>query len=70
VRSVACSEFERWTKIGGAVVLAVVVSVELYSFAMTLGGGHAPESLKLLYLPIFVWLLAEGVKSRSAAAAE
>ena len=56
-----------WTKIGGAVVLAVIVGVEIYSFAMVAGGGHASEALKLLYLPLFVWLLAEGVKSPGAA---
>jgi hypothetical protein len=57
-----------WTKIGGAVVLAIIVCVELYSFAILSGGGHASEALKLLYLPLFVWLLAEGMKARDAAA--
>ena len=56
-----------WTKLVGVVVLAVIVCVELYSFAIVSGGGHAPEALKLLYLPLFAWLLAEGVKPRSAA---
>lgn len=57
---------KRWTKVVGAVVLAIIVCVELYSFAMTSGGSWAPEALKLLYLPLFAWLLAEGVKPRSA----
>ena len=57
-----------WTKVVGAVVLAIIVCVELYSFAMTSGGSRAPEALKLLYLPLFVWLLAEGVKPRNAMA--
>jgi hypothetical protein len=51
-----------WTKLVGAVLFAVIVCAELYSVAMTLGGGRAPEPLKLFYLPLFVWLLVEGAK--------
>lgn len=57
-----------WSMFVGAAVLAVIVCVEIYSVVVTSGGGHAPESLKLLYLPLFAWLLAEGVKPRSATA--
>jgi hypothetical protein len=56
-----------WIKVFGAVVFALVVGVEVYSFAMSLGAGQAPQSLKLLYLPLFVWLLAEGARSRPTA---
>jgi hypothetical protein len=52
----------RKTRALGAVVLAVIMAAELYGFAVTYGGGRAPEVLKLLYLPLFVWLLLEGVK--------
>jgi hypothetical protein len=55
------------TRLVGAAVLAIVVCVEIYSFAVAQSGAQAPEWLKLLYLPVFLWLLLEGVKPRRSA---
>lgn len=55
------------SKLFGAIVLTAIMCVELYSFVMSLSGGHAPEALKLLYLPLFLWLLLEGAKPRHPA---
>jgi hypothetical protein len=46
------------TRLLGAAALAIVASVEIYSLTVT----PAPEVLKLLYLPVFAWLLLEGVR--------
>lgn len=54
------------TRLVGVVVLAIVACVEAYSLTFTLGGVQAPEWLKLLYLPVFVWLLLEGMRPRAA----
>jgi hypothetical protein len=50
------------TKILGATVLVAVLGVEIHGFAMSYAGGEAPSVLKLVYLPLFVWLLFEGMK--------
>jgi hypothetical protein len=50
------------TRILGAIVLAIVAGVEIYGAVI----GQAPEWTKLLYLPIFVWLLLEGLRPRAA----
>jgi hypothetical protein len=50
------------TKILGGVALVAIIGVEIYSFVVSYGGGEPPEALKLLYLPLFVWLLLEGMK--------
>ena len=55
-----------WTRVVGFVVLAVVVVVEGYSLAVAATGGEASAVLKLLYLPVFVWLLLESLKPRDA----
>ena len=55
-----------WTRIFGFAVLAVVVVVEGYSLAVAATGGVAPGVLKLLYLPVFVWLVLESLKPRDA----
>lgn len=52
------------TKVLGVVVLAAILLIEIYSIVTTYGGGEAPGFLKLFYLPLFVWLLLEGMKSR------
>jgi hypothetical protein len=66
--AVLCLASAGMTRVLGAIVLAIVVCVEIYSFAISRGGAQAPEWLKLLYLPIFLWLLLEGVKPRSSMA--
>jgi hypothetical protein len=45
-------------------VIAVAVCVEVYGYTVAASGGEASPVLKLLYIPIFVWLLAESWKSR------
>jgi hypothetical protein len=50
------------TKNLGAVALVAIIGVEIYSFAVAYGGGQPPDALKLLYLPLFLWLLLEGMK--------
>jgi hypothetical protein len=57
------------TKVLGAAVLAVIASIELYGFTLTLSGSQPPEALKVFYLPLFVWLLLEGMKPSEVQAA-
>jgi hypothetical protein len=52
------------TKALGVVVLVTILSIEIYSIGMAYVGGEAPGVLKLFYLPLFVWLLLEGMESR------
>lgn len=44
----------------GFVVAGLVAVAEIYAGAMGFAGSPAPETLKLLYMPLFVWLLLEG----------
>ncbi len=46
----------------GALVFAVVVGAEAYGFYIAASGREAHGALKLLFLPVFVWLLMESVK--------
>jgi hypothetical protein len=46
----------------GAAALAAIFCVEAYGFALIGNGGEAPGLLKLLYLPLFAWLLLESLK--------
>ena len=52
------------TRTLGVVVLVTILCVEIYGIRMAYVGGETPGVLKLLYLPLFVWLLLEGVKPR------
>jgi hypothetical protein len=53
------------TKILGVVVLVTIFFVEIYSVVTAYVGGEAPGVLKLFYLPLFIWLLLEGISPRS-----
>ncbi|MBL8550868.1 MAG: hypothetical protein JNJ73_12860 [Hyphomonadaceae bacterium] len=53
-----------WAKALGAVVLVTILGVEIYSETMVSLGREAPGALKLLYLPLFVWLLLESIGRR------
>jgi len=55
------------TKILGVVVLVTIFFVEIYSMVTAYVGGEAPGFLKLFYLPLFVWLLLEGIEPRGSA---
>lgn len=57
------------TRIFGAVTLAIALGVEIYSFVTINAGGQPSEALKLLHLPVFVWLLLEGLKRTATRAA-
>jgi hypothetical protein len=48
----------------GVVVLVAIFFMEIYTIVTRYGGGEAPEVLKLLYLPLFIWLLLEGKQRR------
>jgi hypothetical protein len=48
----------------GIVVLVAIFFMEIYTIVTRYGGGEAPEVLKLLYLPLFIWLLLEGKQRR------
>jgi hypothetical protein len=50
------------TRVLGAVVLAVIIAAEIYGLAISRAGGGSLERLKLLYIPLVLWLLLEGVK--------
>lgn len=52
------------TRVLGGLVLGTVLSVEIYSIVTTYVGGGTSDLLKLLYIPLFVWLLLEGMKRR------
>lgn len=54
------------TRLLGALALAVAACVEVYSYAVGFLGGEASPALKLLYVPIFVWLLLETWKPRES----
>jgi hypothetical protein len=53
------------TKILGVVVLVTIFFIEIYSIVTAYVGGEAPGVLKLFYLPLFIWLLLEGIEQRS-----
>lgn len=54
------------TRIFGGIVLGSIFCVEVYGVVTTYAGGETPGFLKLLYLPLFVWLLLEGMKPRAS----
>lgn len=54
------------TKIFGVVVLVAIFFIEIYSMVTAYGGGEAPGFLKLFYLPLFIWLLLEGIEPRGS----
>lgn len=56
------------TRTFGAVALLAVLCGEVYTYAITYLGGKAPDLLKLLYLPIFLWLLLVSGKPRHLSA--
>jgi hypothetical protein len=58
-------ESRGWRRAVGFAVLALVVVAEGYGIAIGLAGGSAPAVLRLLYLPVFVWLLLECAKPRT-----
>jgi hypothetical protein len=53
------------TKILGVVVLVTIFFIEIYNIVTAYVGGDAPGVLKLFYLPLFIWLLLEGIEQRS-----
>ena len=55
------------TKIFGIVVLSIVVILEVYTYSLSLLGGTAAGSLKLVYFLAFVWFLFESKKKISVA---
>jgi hypothetical protein len=54
------SDSTGWTRLLGVVVLAAVAGVEVYSFIVRVRGGIPPGVLRLVDLPLFVWLALEG----------
>ena len=52
------------TKLLGIITMAAVVCVEAYGHGAAYLGGAAPGALKLLYVPLFIWLLLESRKPR------
>jgi hypothetical protein len=53
------------TRVFGIVVMSIVVILEIYTYSISFLGGTAAESLKLVYLLAFVWLLFESGKKNS-----
>lgn len=51
-----------WTRTVGTVVLAAVVAVEVYNLIARVSGEVPPAVLRLVDLPLFVWLAIEGAK--------
>jgi hypothetical protein len=54
------------TRILGVVVLVTIFFIEIYSIVIVYVGGEAPGVLKLFYLPLFIWLLLEGIERRGS----
>lgn len=52
-----------WTRTFGAIVLLAILAIESYGLALSYFGGAAPDALKLLYLPLFVWLMLESARA-------
>ena len=50
------------TQVFGIVVLVAILFVEIYSIVTTYAGSAAPGFLKLFYLPLFIWLVLEGME--------
>ena len=50
------------TKVFGVVVLVTIFSIEIYSIVTAYVGSEVPGVLKLFYLPLFIWLLLEGMR--------
>jgi hypothetical protein len=46
----------------GMIVVAVLVAVEVHGIVLARAGGAPSGALKLLYVPLFVWLLLESRK--------
>lgn len=46
----------------GTLVFVAVAAVEIYAFSLTQSGVAPSQTLKLLYLPLFVWFLLESLK--------
>jgi hypothetical protein len=53
----------RWL---GMATIVVIMGVEAYSYAMRATGGQVIDALKLLYVPVFVWLAIESGKRKDA----
>jgi hypothetical protein len=51
------------TRLLGGFVLTIAVGAEIYGTAAGFRGGEASPALKLLTLPLFVWLFVEGLKT-------
>jgi hypothetical protein len=49
-------------RLAGFAALALLIVVEIYSYAVVFSGGVPSEAVKLLYLPLFIWLMLEGWK--------
>lgn len=53
------------TRVFGIVSVFLVICYEIYKYGSFYLGGIPMESLKLVFLPLFVWLLFESRKQRS-----
>lgn len=53
------------TRIFGFVAVSLVICYEIYKYGLFYLGGTPIESLKLVFLPLFVWLLFESKKNSS-----
>ena len=48
----------------GVVVLVAIFFFEIYTIVTVYVGAEAPGVLKLIYIPLFIWLLLEGKQHR------
>lgn len=55
------------TRVVGVAALAVVAALESYGLVLIATGSAPPAVLKLLYLPVFVWLFLESLKPHAGA---
>jgi hypothetical protein len=53
------------TKAFGVVVLIAIFFIEIYTIVTAYSGGEGPGVLKLFYVPLFIWLLLEGLQHRA-----
>ena len=62
--AIVVMDSSRWPRWLGAIVLAAAFGVEAYAFYAASTGQQASETLKLVYLGVFVWLLLESARKR------
>jgi hypothetical protein len=62
--AVVVMDSSRWPRVVGAIALAAALGAEGCGLYAASTGQQAPETLKLIYLAVFAWLLLESARKR------